>query len=216
LVGLSHVLRRYNNACCDPAALAKDACYVEMGVLQEPVGKQDQYISAYGGVRLLSISKEGNVCVEDSGITMGIMDNFLSRVQLYYTNVTRDASDILIEQQSQNNIATLNTIKEQALASLQVIRDGNFSEYGSILDDYWKLKKTLSKKVSLSKVDELYEVVKRHYGVLGGKIVGAGGGGFLFLFTDGEAKGLETYMRMCGYNRLNFKPDYNGSKVCEF
>jgi D-glycero-alpha-D-manno-heptose-7-phosphate kinase len=216
LVGLSHVLRRYNNACCDPAALAKDACYVEMGVLQEPVGKQDQYISAYGGVRLLSISKEGNVCVEDSGITMGIMDDFLSRVQLYYTNVTRDASDILIEQQSSNNIATLNTIKEQALASLQVIRDGNFSEYGSILDDYWKLKKTLSKKVSLSYVDDLYEVVKRHYGVLGGKIVGAGGGGFLFLFTDGEAKDLEAYMRLCGYNRLNFKPDYNGSKVCEF
>lgn len=216
LVGLSHVLRRYNGSCCDPEVLAKDSCYIEMDALKEPVGKQDQYIAAYGGVRLLSISKEGKVCVENSRINIGAMDDFLSRIHLYYTNRTRNASEVLVDQQSPKNISTLLTIKDQAFSSLQAIRDGNLSDYGMILDDYWKLKKSLSDKISLSKVDEIYQVVRNHYGVLGGKIVGAGGGGFLFLFTDGEAHDLQAYMKLCGYERLNFKPDYNGSTVCEF
>lgn len=219
LVGLSHVVRSYRGLSCDPRSLADDSCCVEIDRLQEPVGVQDQYIAAFGGFRVFDISQEGTVGVR-GGIPVKRIEELVSHIQLYYTNVRRDASDILNDQRALkgNSEELLLKIKDQSYETLNVLQSGNILDYGRILDDYWRLKKGLSNKISLREIDAIYDTVKKKFDVLGGKIVGAGGGGFLFLFTESssEDNNLEAFMKDSGYNRLMFKPEFNGSKACEF
>ena len=214
LVGLSHVVRTYKGLYCSPRTLADDACHIEIDRLQEPVGKQDQYISAFGGCLVLSIDENGFVSV-GVGIPNDRVNELLSHIHLYYTNIKRDASEVLRDQKalSGNSEKLLIQIKEQAYQTLDILRSGDLKDYGRMLDDYWKLKKGLSDKISLREVDDIYEIVKRDFGVLGGKIVGAGGGGFLLLFTDEKDQELEDFMAVSGYNRLRFEADYTGSII---
>ena len=136
-------------------------------------------------------------------------------IHLYYTNVKRDASDILKDQKQLkgNSEEILKKVKDQGYKTLQILESGNFNEYGLLLDEYWKLKKGLSDKISTSEVDVIYDIVKKQYGVLGGKIVGAGGGGFLLLFTDKNHFELEKFMDSKGYQRLHFDIDNLGSTI---
>jgi len=215
LVGLSNVIREYKRLNREPKVLAEEACYVEIDRLKEPVGKQDQYIAAFGGLKILEINKDGNVEVKDVNISYSSLKLFLSHIHLYYTNIKRDASDILKDQSKLkgNSEEILKKVKEYGYQTLRILESGNFHQYGLLLDDYWKLKKGLSKKISNDKVDLIYEYVKDNFGVLGGKIVGAGGGGFLLLFTDKNHFELEKYMNDVGYQRLHFDIDNLGSTI---
>jgi D-glycero-alpha-D-manno-heptose-7-phosphate kinase len=214
LVGLSHVVRAYKGLCRLPRALADDACHIEIDRLQEPVGKQDQYIAAFGGFRVLDIAKDGTVAVS-GGVSKKRIDELLSHIHLYYTNVKRDASEVLSDQRALKGNAEelLVKIKEQSYETLNILQSGNILEYGEILDEYWRLKRGLSSKISIREVDEIYDLVKKKFDVLGGKIVGAGGGGFLLLFVDGNEQKLESFMGSRGYNRLPFDADYTGSII---
>lgn len=215
LVGLSNVIREYKRLNREPKVLAEDACHIEIDLLNEPVGKQDQYIASYGGLKILDIDKSGNVIVKELNMKMSDLNLFLSHIHLYYTNIKRDASDVLQDQKNLkgNSEETLLKVKEQAYIVLDLLKNLEFEKYGLMLDDYWKLKKSLSNKISISEVDTIYDTVKDRFGVLGGKIVGAGGGGFLLLFTNKNHFELEKFMSESGYQRLHFGLDQLGSTI---
>lgn len=215
LVGLSNVIREYKRLNREPKILAEEACHVEIDRLNEPVGKQDQYIAAFGGLKIFDIKQDGEVEVREVNISKSDLKLFLSHIHLYYTNVKRDASDILLEQKQLkgNSEDILKKVKEYGYKSLELLESSNFTEYGILLDSYWTIKKNLSDKISSTKVDKIYDEVKKDFGVLGGKIVGAGGGGFLLLFTDRNHNQLERYMSKEGYQRLHFDIDELGSTI---
>lgn len=212
LVGLLKAIREYKRISTEPSVVAEEACYIEINTLKEPVGKQDQYIASHGGVKVLDIAKDGKVTTSALDMDLG---DFLRNVHVYSLNVKRNASEILSDQQKLlgNTESILNTIKEYGYRTIDLLKNKNYDEYGLLLDDYWKLKKQLSPKVSLDLVDQIYDKVKIDFGVLGGKIIGAGGGGFLMLYTpDGHDK-LEAFMKSLGMWRLRYAIDYTGSRV---
>lgn len=211
LVGLLKAVRELKLLDTSPAVVAEEACHVEINRLCEPVGKQDQYIASFGGVKVFEITKNGDVKVNELQIDNLLIDN----MHVYFLNVFRNASDVLREQSClNNNVAdVLNDIKSYGYRSIELLQSGNFDEYGLLLDSYWSLKKKLSTKISLSSVDELYEEVKKNYGVLGGKIIGAGGGGFLLLYVNKNHNKLEQFMKSVGMLRLPYAISASGSRV---
>ena len=215
LVGLLNAIRVHKRINSEPKILAEEACKIEIDLLGEPVGKQDQYIAAFGGVRVLDISKTGEVNVTNANISHGDMISFLSNIKVFCLNTQRSASEVLQDQQKNktksNNI--LHTVKEQSYRVLDILSSGNFENYGLLLDEYWYLKKQLSSKISTEIVDELYEILKTKFNVLGGKIIGAGGGGFLLLYAPKKHKELAQYMEKNGMKQLFFNVDTTGSSI---
>jgi D-glycero-alpha-D-manno-heptose-7-phosphate kinase len=214
-VGLLNVLRQYKRINNEPAILAQEACDIEINKLKHPVGKQDQFIAAFGGVKILDIKKDGKVNVSNLNIAYGDMISFLSNIQVYYLNVQRNASEILTDQQknikNSNNI--LHIVKEQSYKILDIFSSCSFDDYGLLLDEYWQLKKQLSLKITVPIVNEIYETVKSRFGVLGGKIIGAGGGGFLLLYVPKNRREVDQFMKQYGCNRLYFNIDEHGSRI---
>lgn len=215
LVGFLNAIREYKRLNTEPQVLAEEACHIEIEQMGEPVGKQDQYIAAFGGVTVFDISRDGSVSVRPVNITDLNLYLFLSNLQVYSLDTFRNASDILSEQNkmSGNTESILNTVKEYGYRSLECIESCNFDEYGILMDSYWQLKKQLSPKITVGKFDEIYEEVKRDHNVLGGKIIGAGGGGFLMLYVNKNHGRLEQFMKSRGFWRLPFGVDRSGSKV---
>ena len=175
LVGLLNVIREHKKINNEPSILAEEACKIEIDILKEPVGKQDQYIAAFGGIRVLDIDSNGMVHVTSVNIRTSELFSFLSNIKVFCLNVQRNASEILADQQKNKNNANniLQYVKEQSYKVLDLLTVGNFDNYGILLDEYWKLKKQLSTKITFKAVDEIYETVKTRFGVLGGKIIGA-------------------------------------------
>jgi D-glycero-alpha-D-manno-heptose-7-phosphate kinase len=215
LVGLINCVRAMKGLTHTPDVLGEEACKIEIEELKEPVGKQDQYIASYGGLRHFDIDVTGNVNVKN--ITLGTPEYlFTQNLCVYYLNIKRDASDILQEQQKlQGNTADLlGIIKEQAISTLSFLKRGEYDAYGKQLDDYWTIKKQLSSKISLPIVDQLYDHVKKEYGVLGGKVIGAGGGGFILFYCPlDKQRELNTFMKVQGFPRLDFEIDHEGSTI---
>lgn len=215
LVGLLNSIREYKRLGSSPTILADEACDIEINIMKEPVGKQDQYIASYGNLRILDIDKTGFVNVKSLNISNSNIKEFLSKMHVYYLNVKRDASDVLIEQQQLkgNTEQLLLSIKEYGYKTVEILESGNFYQYGIMMDKYWQLKKQLSSKISIGSVDNIYASLKEDYNVLGGKIIGAGGGGFLCLYVDKNPELLEQKMKTCGYKKLEYNMDYFGSKI---
>lgn len=215
LVGLLHCIREYQRLDKQPVVLAEEACKIEIEELKEPVGKQDQYIAAYGGIQRIEIGQTGYTNVSPVTINEGDLPIFLSKMCVYYLNIKRDASDILSEQQKLkgNTEELLHKIKEHVPLTLKLLKDGNFDDYGRLLDEYWMLKKQLSDKISVPIVEDLYKYVKTEFGVLGGKLIGAGGGGFLLLYCPSNQYYLDIFMKSRGFNRLHYNIDNHGSMI---
>jgi D-glycero-alpha-D-manno-heptose-7-phosphate kinase len=215
LVGILNCLKEYQKKDREPSVLAEEACDIEINQLGEPVGKQDQYISAFGGIKILDISKDGVVDVKDLEISKEVLPKLISNLCVYYLNVKRDASDILKEQQklSSNSENILNTVKEYGYKTIDLLSSGDIDEYGKLMDSYWQLKKQLSDKISFSTADYLYDEAKVNYNVLGGKIIGAGGGGFLLLYCNKDQENLNQFMQSNGYARFYFNVDFRGSVI---
>jgi D-glycero-alpha-D-manno-heptose-7-phosphate kinase len=215
LVGFLNAIREYKRLNNEPQVLAEEACHIEIDLMGEPVGKQDQYIAAFGGMTVFDIAKDGQVSVRPVKITDINLYLLLSNLQVYSLDTFRNASDILSEQNKMagNTESILNTVKEYGYKSFELIESCNFDEYGILMDKYWQLKKQLSSKISVGKFDDIYEEVKRDHNVLGGKIIGAGGGGFLMLYVNKNRAQLEQFMKSRGFWRLPFGIDKSGSKV---
>jgi D-glycero-alpha-D-manno-heptose-7-phosphate kinase len=215
LVGLLNLIREHKRLNTEPKILADEACDIEINRLKEPVGKQDQYIAAFGGLKTFEIDKNGNVSVNIFNINKNTLKELIRNTCIYFLNVKRDASEVLIDQKNLkgNSEELLQIIKTQAYQTVQFLIDSDLDSYGRLMDEYWNLKKQLSNKISIPIVDEIYEITKKNYNVLGGKIIGAGGGGFLMLYCNRNHLKLDQYMEASGYSRLHFDIDNVGSTI---
>jgi len=197
--------------------LAELACDIEINKLNEPIGKQDQYISAYGGISALTFEKCGSVKVESLKIKQSTIFELEDNLLLFYTGQSRSASKILSDQKiksiSNDSQMTenLHYIKEIGLRSRAALENGELEEFAKLLDEHWKYKKSRSPGMSSNKINKWYELGIKN-GAIGGKIVGAGGGGFLMFYADDKIK-LRKTMKEEGLEELRFGFDYDGTRI---
>jgi D-glycero-alpha-D-manno-heptose-7-phosphate kinase len=235
LVGLLTALHHHRRDFISLQALAEEACHIELDVLGKPIGKQDQYMAAFGGLTVLEIARDGTVAVRPSTSSGSAITAFVANTHLYYTGHRRSAVDMLSEQDgAMRSVAggpaadgapsgqsgagrvvpdALLRIKDLGYRILDAVENEDFDGWGMLLHEHWCSKKRLSAKVSLGRVDALYEHVRAEYGVLGGKIVGAGGGGFVMLYCPGRHRELERFMLQQGMPRLHYAVEYEGARV---
>src|SRR5579875_1936585 len=223
LVGLLNALHHYRRDYISLDKLAEEACFIELEVLRKPIGKQDQYMAAFGGLTVLEIEKDGTVQVRSVELGSSSISALIANTHLYYTGVERNALGILAEQNAATAnkqredharvVDSLHEIKALGRRILAAVEAEDFDTWGRLLDEHWRNKKRLSSKISFSKVDHLYERVKADYGVLGGKVIGAGGGGFLMLYCPAQHRRLESFMLANGMPRLHYNIEREGSKV---
>jgi D-glycero-alpha-D-manno-heptose-7-phosphate kinase len=221
LVGFLRALHALEGSEPSRQALAEEACRLEIEILQRGIGKQDQYMAAFGGLTTLDIARDGQVTVGQVTIPAEVETAFVARTHIYYTGLRRDAAVILDEQNSamledsgarrQGAQDALSEIKDLGLRILQAWTTADVEGWGRLLHEHWMSKKRLSSKISWPHIDTLYEHVRANLGVTGGKVIGAGGGGFLMLFTPGDGAALEAYMASQDMPRLDYCIDRTGS-----
>lgn len=217
-VSLLNALHHYNREYISLKDLAEEACTIEIDILGEPIGKQDQYISAFGGITCLTFEKDGNVIVEPIRMSSERIMELESNIMLFYTGKERMASDILSTQDKktkeddETTIKILHEIKDIGMETRKAFEKGELDRFGELLDNHWKTKKRLSAKISDPFIDECYETARRS-GAMGGKIMGAGGGGFfMFYCNQGKIELIEAMKRM-GLRFMDFRFDFEGAKI---
>lgn len=212
-VGVLNALYTYKGEHASPEKLARMACEIEINRLGNPIGIQDQYACAYGGFRIYKFWADGEVSATPVSVSREDMKALQNNLMLYYTGLTRISSEILAEQKE--NIADKNLILNQMLEmvddSEQALKGGNIERWGEMLDVAWHRKKSLASKISNMDIDVMYEKAK-NAGALGGKVLGAGGGGFLLLYvSDENKKGVRTALK--DYKEVDFKFENEGSRI---
>ena len=211
-VGLLQALYAYQGQNVTERALAEQACQIEIDILGKPIGRQDQYIVAFGNMRFITFGN-GEIEVEKLKLSPEVKRRLNDTLLLFYTGKTRKSSDILSEQKANisHRVATLCEMKGLALEARKAIAEGAFDEFGEILHRGWELKRGLASKISNSEIDEIYQAA-RNAGAVGGKITGAGGGGFLLLYcTNGKQDEVRSALGGLREFPFRFQPD--GSKV---
>jgi D-glycero-alpha-D-manno-heptose-7-phosphate kinase len=185
-VGLLHALHAVDGHVVTAQRLAEEACRVEIDVLGEPIGKQDQYIAAYGGLQLIQFHADGHVCVDPVICSTQTRRELNRRLLLFYVGGARAARDILAQQKinTPDRLPALRRLTRIAMQLRDVLTLGrDLNEFGRLLDEAWRMKRTLADSISNERIDQYYERGLRA-GALGGKLLGAGGGGFLLFFCD--------------------------------
>lgn len=212
-VGLLNALYAYQGEQVPAERLAREACEIEIDILGKPIGVQDQYIAAYGGLRLFTFEKDGSITPDRVEMTDTIRRRFGNNLMLFFTNRTRRSAAILEEQKAsiEDKNTVLRQMRDQALEAKAFLENGKIEELGALLDRGWQHKKTLASRISDSELDTMYNLAQEA-GALGGKISGAGGGGFLLLYCppdrqDAVAEALSDYREM------PFALERDGSKV---
>lgn len=197
--------------------LAELACHIEIDRLGEPIGKQDQYIAAMGGVTCFTFHKDEKVTVSPLRISMETMFDLEDNLLLFFTGFSRSASGILKDQNvksQQNDVEMLNNlhyVKELGYRSKTALEGGNTRLFGEVMDEHWRHKKRRTGGMSNPQIDEWYERGMKN-GAIGGKLVGAGGGGFL-MFMAHDRNRLRHSMADAGLEEVRFRFDFEGAKV---
>ena len=213
---LIKALYSFNGKMISKRELAEKACDIEINKLKLPSGKQDQYISAYGGISEFKINKKGYVKVKNLDLSKKTLFNLENNLLLFFTGFSRNSSLILSEQntktlkQSSEIISNLDYVKELGLEIKENLVKGNCEEFGKLMNEHWRNKLKRSKKMSNSTIDNIYNFALKN-GALGGKLIGAGGGGFLLFYTD-DPKRLRLAMKNKKIEEVNFKFDLEGVK----
>lgn len=212
-VGALHAMYSYRGDIVSAERLAREACAIEIETLKKPIGIQDQYIAAYGGLRFLEFLPDGEVKVEKVNISTdarrALNDNFI----LFFTGVSRSSSSILTEQKSRirDRLSELREIKQMAYQARAYIEAENFDALGELMHQSWELKKRLAGTISNHHIDEMYAAA-RSAGAVGGKIAGAGGGGFLLLYVPYERQSRVRAV-LNGLQELPFRLEEDGTKI---
>jgi len=211
-VALLQTLYTYQDELKTAETLAQEACQIETNILQKPIGKQDQYIAAYGNMRFITFNNSG-VKVEKIELSSEDKRRLGRNLLLFYTGLPSNSIEVLSEQKANINsrLEMLSAMRELAFEARDVILAGSFDQLGKLLDRGWKLKKGFASKISNSKIDEIYEAACRA-GAIGGKITGSGGGGFLLLYCPIERQD-EVRKVLRGLRELPFSFEQDGSKV---
>src|SRR3990167_10859866 len=200
-----------------PRELAEEACHIELELLKEPIGKQDQYIAAYGGITCFRFLPNDQVEAWPLKIDQETLYNLEDNLLLFFTGYSRSASAILKEQDSKSKeknhdmIANLHFIKDLGLKSKDALEKGDLHEFADLMNVHWEHKKQRSSNMSNNKIDEWYALARKN-GALGGKMIGAGGGGFLMFYTDDKVR-LRHTMREVGLQEVRFRFDFIGTQV---
>lgn len=212
-VGCLHAMYAYQGHLVDAETLARQACAIEIEILGKPIGKQDQYIAAYGGLRFIRFKPDGTVEVEGVSISEELRRALNERLMLFFTGITRQASSILQEQvtQTRARMTVLRELKALAIEGRRYLEQGQLDALGMALDRGWAAKQQLASGISNSEIDEMY-LAARRAGALGGKITGAGGGGFLLLYCPPKFQDAVRYA-LRGLRELPFRLERDGTKV---
>ena len=208
-------LHAFRHQLIHPQELAELACHLEIDRLGEPVGKQDQYIAAYGGLTCFSFHKDERVTAEPLRISMSTMFDLEDNLLLFFTGFSRKGADILRDQhdhaQSPEMLSNLHYVKELGYRSRAALESGNLVLLGELMDEQWEHKKQRSGRTSNSQIDSWYALARKN-GAIGGKLVGAGGGGFL-MFYAGDRNRLRRTLADAGLQEVRFRFDFEGTKV---
>ena len=214
---LLKVLHAHKKNLVHPAELAAQACDIELNRLHEPIGKQDQYIAAYGGITCFEFLPDGTVKAWPLKISDQTRHNLEDNLLLFFTGYSRSASAILKEQDQKSKqsdagmIENLHFVKDLGRQSQKALETGNLHEFARLLDVQWQRKKQRSGGMSNPKINEWYDLALAN-GALGGKLIGAGGGGFLMFYSEDKAK-LRRAMQQAGLKEVRFRFDFEGTKL---
>lgn len=217
-VGLLHALHTYRKQSIPRKALAEEACRIEIDILGEPIGKQDQYMAAFGGITCLTFDKDGEVTVTSLNISPSTIEKLERHITLFYTGIRRQAADILSEQNEASEkddkkvIESLHRIRKIGEEVKVALECGNVRRFGELLHLHWQTKKNLSRKVSRPEIDRWYALARKN-GALGGKIMGAGAGGFFMFYVQDDRNRLSEVMKRENLREMRFKFDFEGSRV---
>ena len=207
----------YKNRRIQTKDLAEKACDIELNKLKEPIGKQDQYISAYGGINCFYFKKSGEVIVEPLKISNKTLLSLKNNLLIFFTGYSRNASDILKEQdkktkkQNEEMIKNLDFIKNIGLKSKKYLESGDLGKFAELMNIHWEYKQSRSKQMTNKKITEYYKDALKN-GAIGGKIVGAGGGGFLMFYAN-DIKKLRKKMIQDGLEEVKFDFDFRGTHI---
>ncbi len=214
---LLKALHTFKKNLVSPAELAEQACDIELNKLGEPIGKQDQYIAAIGGITAFTFHPDGRVEYRPCQLSEETLFNLEDNLLLFFTGYSRSASAILKDQndkskqQDQAMLDNLHFTKELGYKSLEALETSRLEEFARLMDVHWQRKKARSAGMSNSRINEWYDLAMAN-GALGGKLIGAGGGGFLMFYADDKTK-LRHVMREQGLQEVRFRFDFEGSKV---
>ncbi|MBI1884942.1 MAG: sugar kinase [Chloroflexi bacterium] len=218
-VGLLNALHALKREHVSLEELAEEACHLEIERLGEPIGKQDQYIAALGGITCLEIDREGGVRAAPASVPKEVLDELEERLLLFYTGLKRRASDVL-EPQSRaaredepKVVSALHAIKDIGHEVQDSLERGELDRFGKLMDLHWQTKKNLSDRVTTDEVNRWYDLAMAG-GALGGKLMGAGGGGFfMFYCPNGSKNEVRRALAAEGLKEVRFGIDFEGSKV---
>jgi D-glycero-alpha-D-manno-heptose-7-phosphate kinase len=207
----------YQRNILHPSELAQLACEIEINRLQEPIGKQDQYIAAYGGITCFHFHPDERVEAFPLQLSHNVLIDLEENLLLFFTGFERSAGSILQDQKTRTEqldremLQNLHYVKELGIQSKKALESGNTSLFGKLMHEHWEHKKNRSGNMSNSKIDEWYELGRAN-GAIGGKLVGAGGGGFLMFYTE-DPRRLRQAMNHAGLEEVRFRFDFEGTKV---
>ena len=215
-VALLNALYAYKGTFCSKEKLARKACEIEIERLKEPIGKQDQYAAAYGGLNFIEFNPDGNVVVSPINLPAKIITTLEKNLLLFYTGDHRNTRDILSDQSkqvtmSEEKFANLTQMVDLAYKMREHLFSGDLNGFVRTMHEGWVLKRTLSRKISNSRIDKYYDRALE-YGALGGKLLGAGGGGFLLLYCEADKQDTLKKALFDCFN-LPFRFDWDGSRI---
>lgn len=213
-VGLLNTLYCYKGKFASKGRLAKEACEIEIDKLNSPIGKQDQYAAAYGGLNFIRFNKDGTVSVAPIMMQAETNRKLQGNLMMFYTGITRSANSILSEQKENisqddknDNLRKMCGLAERMKEALE---NNELSAFGDILNKSWELKRTLASGISNPEIDRAYDIAMNS-GALGGKLLGAGGGGFLLFYCEKDKQ--DVLRKNLGLREFDFKFDHDGTSV---
>lgn len=200
-----------------PQELAEQACHIEIDLLKEPVGKQDQYIAAFGGITCFEFLPDDRVVAEPLKIASETLANLEDSLLLFFTGASRSAAEVLRDQDTRTRdnasemLDNLHLTKQLGHESRDALLAGDLRKFAELMHVHWEHKKKRSPGMSSGFIDKMYDLARAH-GALGGKLIGAGGGGFLMLYTEDKTR-LRSAMRGAGLREVRLQFDFSGTSV---
>jgi D-glycero-alpha-D-manno-heptose-7-phosphate kinase len=216
-VGLLRAIYAYKREAVTPHTLAEEACHIEINLLGRPVGKQDQYAAAFGGLTSFEFDVDGAVRVVPLSISNDTLHDLEEHLVIFFTGYSRQADKVLAEQRArsedddQEMTANLDFIKSLGVRSKDALEAGDVRTFAELMNDHWEHKKRRSLSISNQHIDRCYQVAMES-GALGGKLVGAGAGGFLMFYAK-DTESLRAVMAEEGLSEVRFQFDHDGSAV---
>ena len=217
-VGLLNALYAHQKIPKTPEQIAEEACHIAMDRLREPSGKQDEYATSLGGIRSYQVDTLGRVTPRELNIAPECLAELEYGIMMFYTGITRRAKEILKAQHDKvanddgGAVEKMHRIKAVGQESAKALESGNLRRFGELLHEHWNVKRSVTQKMSTEGIDRWYSIARRN-GAMGGKVVGAGGGGFLMLYCEEGRQKVRAAMAREGLTEFRFRFDFEGSKL---